>query len=184
MTEVRSTGDNIWRPSPGHRLSGLLVGAAFLAGTTWLASNGELSLKDKILFGAADITLVILLPVMLFRWRMVLDRDAVTFVFLRVRRVPIEEIVDAKTVPRDGLTFVLRDGGQESFAGLANSAWGHRRTTPTRADNAAREVLCAAAAARGEIPPADFRLPPMRALKRAAVEGGIWAALVALFVGN
>lgn len=184
MTEVRHAGDNIWRPSVGLRLTWLLLGAVLLAGTAWLASDGELSLKDEIMFGTGDISAVILLPVVLFRWRMVLDRDAVYFVFLRVRRVPVEEIVDAKTVPREGLTFVLRNGRRESFGALANSAWGHRRETPTRADRAARVVLCAAAAARGEVPPADFRLPPMRGLKRAAVEGGIWAAIVGLFVSN
>lgn len=184
MTEVRRLGDNIWRPSVGLRLAWLLLGTALLVGTAWLASDGELSIKDKVMFGTGDIGAVTLLPVVLFRWRMVLDCDAVYFVFLRVRRVPVEEIVEAKTVPRDGLTFVLRNGREESFGALANSAWGHRRETPTRADRAAGAVLSAAAAARGEAPPADFRLPPMRGLRRAAIEGGIWAAIVGLFVSN
>jgi hypothetical protein len=168
----------------GLRVSWLLIVVALLAGTAWLASGGGLSFRDRIVFGAADVAAVTLLPVVFFRWRMVLDSDDLYLVFLRARRLAVREIVEAKSVPRDGLTFILTDGRTESFAAVANTAWGHRSTTPTRADLAARAVLCAAARARGEAPPTDYRLPPMRGLKKAALEGGIWAAIVSLFVGN
>lgn len=184
VSHVRRAGDNIWRPSVGLRFSWLLIGAAFLAGTAWLASEGGLSLRDKIAFGAADVAAVTVLPIVFFRWRMVLDSDDLHLVFLRTRRLAVREIVEAKSVPGDGLTFVLSDGRTESFAAVASSAWGHRRTTPTRADLAARAVLCAAALARGEVPPMNYRLPPMRGLKKPAIEGGIWAAIVGLFLGN
>jgi hypothetical protein len=160
------------------------MGAAFLAGTTWLASEGGLSVRDKIAFGSADVAAVTLLPIVFFRWRMVLESDDLYLVFLRARRLALREIVEAKSVPGDGLTFALSDGRTESFAAVANSAWGHRRRTPTRADLAARAVLCAAARARGEVPPMDYRLPPLRGLKKSAVEGGIWATIVGLFLGN
>ena len=184
VSRVRRAGDNIWRPSVGLRLSWLLMGAAFLAGTAWLASEGGLSLRDKIAFSAADVAAVTVLPIVFFRWRMVLDNDHLCLVFVRARRLAVREIVEAKSVPGDGLTFVLSDGRTESFAAVANNAWGHRRRTPTRADLAARAVLCAAARARGDVPPMNYRLPPMRGLKKAAIEGGIWAAIVGLFVGN
>lgn len=184
VSEVRRTGDNVWRPGATLRLAWLVLGVAFLAGTGWLASDGALSLRDKVLFGAADVAAVTPLPVVLFRWRMVLEADALYLVFLRVRRVPVRDIVDAKAVPKDGLTFVLRDGQTESFGALGNTAWGHRRASPTRADLAARAVLRAAAEARGEEPPGDYRLTPMRGLRKAAIEGGIWAAIVGLLIGN
>lgn len=161
----------------------LLVGV-FLVGTSWLAARGPLSLRDGIVFGCADIAFVALSPVVLFRWRMVLDSDALSLVFLRVRRMEVRTIVEAKVVPREGLTFVLDDGGTESFGALGHNAWAHRRKTATRADLAARAVLAAAAAARGEDPPAAYRLPPMRGMRRAMVEDGILALVVGLVAGN
>ena len=168
----------------GARLAWLLVGAAFLVGTTWLATSGPVSLEDAVLFGGADLAFVALTPVVLRRWRMVLDPDALYLVFVRVRRVELARIVDAKVVPRDGLTFVLDDGTTESFGALGNAAWSHRRRTATRADLAARGVLGAAALARGEEPPAEYRLPPMKGLKRVAVEDGVVALVVGVIAGS
>ena len=184
MSEVRRDGENVWRPSARARLAWVLLATVFLTGTTWLAMNGPLSLKDGILFGCADIAFISLSPVVLFRWRMVLDSEVVSLVFLRVRRIELGRIVEAKVVPREGLTFVLDDGSTESFGALGNNAWAHRRKAASRADLAARAVLVAAAAARGEEPPVEYRLPPMKGLKRAAVEDGIWALVVGLIVGN
>ena len=87
-------------------------------------------------------------------------------------------------MPREGLTFVLSDGREESFGAVGNSAWGHRKKTATRADLAARAVLCAAATALGEVPASDYRLPPMKGLRKAAIEGGIWAAIVGFLLSS
>jgi len=182
---VRRTGHNVWRPGVGLQLTWLVICVAFVAGTAWLAlSGGGLSAKDKITFGSADLAAVVFLPVILLRWRMVLEHNELILVFLRARRIPLRNIVGAKTVPKQGLTFVLADGQEHSFSALGNTAWGHRRTEATRADLAARTVLTAAAQARGEVPEFGYRLPPMRGLKKAAIEGGIWAMIVGFFLGN
>ena len=102
---------------------------------------------------------------------MVLDRDELSFVCVRVRRLAVRDLVDARCVAKEGLVFVCRDGTAEAFGALGNTAWGNRRTSPTRSDLVARTVLCAAARAPGEVPPTDFRLGPLRGGKRAAVEG-------------
>ncbi|WP_207024801.1 hypothetical protein [Phycicoccus sp. DTK01] len=184
MSEVRRHGVNVWRPSVRARLSWVLLVTVFLVGTTSLAMSGPLPTKDGLLFACADIAFISLSPVVLFRWRMVLGSDVVSLVFLRVRRIELRRIVEAKVVPREGLTFVLDDGSTESFGALGNTAWAHRRATASRADLAARAVLVAAAEARGEEPPLAYRLPPIKGLKRAAVEDGIWALVVGLIVGN
>lgn len=182
---MRRYGDDVWRPSPGLRASYLLIAAAFLVGTTWLYLGGDvLSLRDKVMFSVADLSAVSLLPLILFRWRLVLDRDELSFVFVRVRRLAVRDIVDAKCVAKEGLVFVCSDGTTESFGALGNTAWGHRRTSPTRSDLVARKVLCAAATARGDVPPSDFRLGPLRGVKRAAVEGGIAAFVLGLILGE
>lgn len=175
----------MWRPSFGLRAAYSLLGLAFLTGTVWLASDrGPLSSKDLVEFCVTDLVVVVGLPIVLFRWRLVLEADELIFVFIRVRRLPLGEIVQAKCVARRGLVFVCRDGSDQSFGALGNTAWGHRRKHPTRADLAARTVLCAAAAARGEIPPVDYRLPPLSGVKRAAIEGGIAAFVIGLFIGD
>jgi hypothetical protein len=45
-------------------------------------------------------------------------------------------------------------------------------------------VLCAAATARGEVPPVGYRLPPVSGLKRAAIEGGIASFVIGAFLGD
>lgn len=184
VSEIRRDGVNVWRLSVRARLAWVLFVGVFLIGTSWLATSDPLSLRDGIVFGCADIAFVALSPVVLFRWRMVLDSDVLYLVFLRVRRIEVRRIVEAKVVPREGLTFVLDDGGTQSFGALGNNAWAHRRKTATRADLAARAVLVAAATARGEDPQAEYRLPPMKGLKRAMVEDGILALIVGLVAGN
>jgi hypothetical protein len=145
--------------------------------------GGPLSLKAGTLLGCADIAFISLSPVVLFRWRIVLDSDVVSLMILSVRQIELRRIVEAKVVPREGLTFVLNDGSTESFGALGNNAWAHRRKAASRADLAARAVLVAAAA-RGEALPVEYRLPPMKGVKRAAVEDGIWPLVVGLIVGN
>jgi hypothetical protein len=176
---VRWSGGGVWRPSPGLRLAGLVIGVLFVGTTVWLYADGEvLSNRDVLLFGVADVVAVVVLPIVLFRWRLVLEDDELVRVFFRVRRLPLHQVVEARNVSRQGLTFVTADAQQMSFGGLGNSAWGHRRSRPGRADLVARAVLCAAAAARGEEPPVDYRLPPMSGLWAAIIEGGIWGAIV------
>jgi hypothetical protein len=182
---VRRSGDNIWRPSLWARAAYLLLGLAFLAGTVWLATDGgPLTPKDMVEFSTGDLLVLVGLPIVLFRWRMVLEPDELIFVFFRERRQCLREIVEAKCVARRGLVFVCKDGSDQSFAALGNTVRGHRRKNPTRTDLAARAVLCAAATARGEVPPVDYRLPPMSGLKRAAIEGGIAGFVIGLFLGD
>ncbi len=45
-------------------------------------------------------------------------------------------------------------------------------------------MLCAAASARGEVPPSDYRSPPMMGLRRAVIEGGVWALIVGFHFGS
>lgn len=181
---VRRHGEHIWRASGGLQIAWLVVCLAFLAGTTSLHAHGGLSTKQTVLYAVSDVCIVIFLPVMRFRWRMVLDPDELVFVFLRVRRLPLAEIVEAKSVVRQGLVFVCKDGTEESFGALANSARAHRRDTPTKADLAARTVLCAAARVRGEPAPVDYRLPPLSGVRRAALEGGVVAFILGLFLSD
>ena len=182
---VRRSGDNLWRPSFGLRAAYLLVGLAFLAATVWLAlDGGPLSSKDLVEFSVADLVVVVGLPIVLFRWRLVLEADELILVFVRVRRLAVREIVEAKCVAGRGLVFVCKDGSEQSFGALGNTAWGHRRKDPTRTDLAARQVLSAAATARGEAPPVDYRVPPLSGLKRAAIKGGIVAFVIGLFLGD
>jgi len=184
MSQVRRTGDNIWRPGVTLRLAWLVTGAALMAGTLWLVADGDLSRIQLLTFAAATLVGVVLLPVVLFRWRMVLERDELLLVFLSVRRLPLSEVVGAKMIAREGLTFVCEGGREESFGALGNTAWGHKSEVPTRADLAARTILIAAAEARGEVPPLDYRLPPMGGLKKAALRVGIWTAIVSLILGD
>jgi hypothetical protein len=185
VNEVRGYGHNVWRPGVGQQLACLAIGLGFIGASAWLTVDpADTSMRDRVLVGAAGVLAVVLLPVCLFRWRMLLKQDELVLVFLRTRRLPLREIVAAKTVPRQGLTFVLADGQEDSFGALVNSAWAHRRKEATRADLAARTVLIAAAQARGEVPDFGYRLPPMRGLKRAAIEGGIWAGIVGFFLGS
>ena len=182
---MRRFGENVWRPSVASRAAYLLLGLAFLAGTAWLASDGgPLSPRDLVMFAVGGLIAVIGLPIVLFRWRMVLEPDELLLVFVRVRRLPLREIVGAKCVAKQGLVFVREDGSEESFAALGNTAWAHRRAKPTPGDLAARAVLCAAARVRGEVAPVDFRLGPVSGIRRAAVEGGIAAFVIGLFLGE
>ncbi|WP_182377175.1 hypothetical protein [Nocardioides sp. WS12] len=139
-------------------------------------------MKERILYGTGAVTLLSLLPVVLFRWRIVVERDDLLLVFLRVRRVSLKEVVEAKSVAREGLVFVCRDGSEHSFGGLGNSAWAHRRKWPTHTDLVARDVLQAAAGARGEEGPLDYRLPPVRGLMAAAMQWSVGAAIVGFFL--
>jgi len=177
---VPRSGAGVWRPSPGLRITWLVVGILFVSGTVWLYLDGEqLSDREILLFATADLVAVVVLPVMLLRWRLVLVDEELIRVLFRVRRIPVREIVEARNVARQGLTFVTADGRELAFGGLGNSAWGHRRGKPTRADIVARTVLCAAASARGEEPPFDYRLPPMTGLVQAMIEHGIAAGIIA-----
>ncbi|GAA4103868.1 hypothetical protein GCM10023066_53100 [Nocardioides kongjuensis] len=183
---MRWSGPGVWRPGPGLRIAWLVIGVLFVSGTTWLYLDGEvLSDGDVPLFAVSDLVAVVVLPVVLLRWRLVLTGDELVRVFFRIRRIPLREVVDARNVSRQGLTFVCADGRELTFGGVANSAWGHRRTTPTRADLVARAVLSAAATAQGEEPPVDYRLPPMTGLKQEIIEqgivGGIVGGIVAFF---
>jgi hypothetical protein len=162
-----------------------VVGLAFVATASWLLfGGGPLSLRDRIEFTAGDLVALVVLPVALFRWRLVLERDELAFVFLRVRRVALRDIVEAKCVAGRGLVFVRGDGSDESTQLVSNSAWGHRRKRPTRADLIARTVLCAAAESRGEAPPVDYRLPPLSGLRRASIRGFIAAILIGTFLSD
>ena len=177
------SGEGVWRPSPGLRITWLIIGVLLLATTIWLYADGEvLTDRDVLLFGVADLLAVVVLPVVLLRWRLVLEDDELARVSFRVHRLPIHQVVEARNVSRRGLTFVTADGRQMTFGGLGNSAWGHRRSGPTRADLVARAVLCTAAAARGEEPPVDYRLPPMSGWWAAIIEGGGWGAIVGFLV--
>lgn len=181
---VRRSGENVWRPPVGVLIMSVGLGAAALLLTYWLYSTGEpLSLRDRIVFPACDLMAVVLVPVAVLRWRVVLEPDELIFVFLRVRRLALREIVDARCVANRGLVFVCRDGSEEATELLGNSFRGHRRVRPTRSDLAARTVLCAAARLRGESPPYDFRLGPIAGRKEAMIEGGIWALIVGIFLG-
>ncbi|QKE84201.1 hypothetical protein [Arthrobacter sp. NEB 688] len=177
-------GDIVWRPSIATRLGWIVLASTFLVGTSWLATTGELGRSEVVVFTLTDATLVGLTPVVLLRWRMVLGVDALSLVFVRVRRIDLRDVVGAKVLPREGLTFVLDDGTTQSFGGLANSRLAERRAVPSRADRAAHAVLAAAAVVRGEDPPAQYRLPPMRGLRRVLVEDGILALLVAMVAGS
>jgi hypothetical protein len=165
-------------------LSGVL-GAAFVAATIWLTAGGEeLSVRDILLLVGVSLLSLVGVPIILFRWRMILEPEELLLVWASVRRVALVEVVDAKCVANQGLVFVLRDGSEEAFGALGNTAWDHRRRNPTTADLAARAVLCAAATARGEDPPIDFRLPPLRGLKKAAVRGGIVSAILGFLLSS
>jgi hypothetical protein len=181
---VRRSGPGVWRPGPGTRAGYLLVGLGLLLGSLWLATHGPISTGHRVEYVVVDLAIVLGLPVVLLRWRLVLEQDELVLVFVRARRLDLREIVAARCVAKQGLVFVCADGSEHSFAGLGNSAWGHRRRHPTRADLAARAVLCAAATARGEVPPVDFRLPPLSGRLQAALEGGVVAFLLGLVLGD
>ncbi|MGZ4524230.1 MAG: hypothetical protein ACXVXO_12570 [Mycobacteriaceae bacterium] len=121
---MRRSGDNVWRPSFGNRAVALLVGLAWLAGTTWLAQSGPASPKEMIEAAVGDLFVLIALPIALFRWRMVLEYDELVCVFIRVRRLNLREIVDAKCVAKQGLVFVCKDGSEHSFGAVGNGRWG------------------------------------------------------------
>jgi hypothetical protein len=182
---VRRSGGNVWRPTRKTHVANTVGGLVLLALTVWLLlDDGPLSIKDTIVFLIGDVVLVIAVPTALFRWRIVLEKDELLFVFLRVRRLAVRDIVEAKCIAGRGVVFVSRDGSDESTCMVANGAWAHRRASPTRADLLARAVLCAAAEARGEVPPVDYRLPPATGFRRVAIRGGIVGFLAGLFLGN
>ncbi len=180
---VRRSGENLWRPSLGSRVLTATLALLLGVGYVWSLSEG-LTLGKHLYYGALATFGAVTVPVVLFRWRLVLEPDELIRVFLRVRRVPIRDIVAAKVVPREGFVFVCADGSELSFGALGNSPWSYRRAEPTRADLVARAVLCAAARQRGEEPPLDFRLPPPTGFVRAAIEVGIWAAVIGLVTGG
>lgn len=159
----------------------MLLGAFLVGGSTWMLSeSGPMSVGSLLKFGLADLATLLVLPVALLRWRLVLEPDELILVFLRVRRLPLQDIVEAKCVAGRGLVFVCRNGVEESTQLVGNTAWAHRRKRPTRADLLARAVLCAAADARGDAPPVDYRLAPTSGLKRAALKGGLVALIIGL----
>jgi hypothetical protein len=187
LTEVSEspTGDIVWRPSLVADLLNGVGGLACLAGVTWLLlAGGPLSVVQEIACVLGGISLVVAVPPAVLRWRLVLERDELVFVFLTTRRLPLREIVDVKSAGNDGLVFTCSDGTQESTSLLGNGLRSHRRANPTQSDLAARAVLCAAARARGEVPPTDFRLPPVKLTKRSLAGGFVLAFVVSLLLGG
>ncbi|BBH18624.1 hypothetical protein Back2_29110 [Nocardioides baekrokdamisoli] len=176
--------EKVWRPSVGSRAALTLTGIVLLGATITLAITGPMTTKSWLIFTLGDCAWIVGIPVVLFRWRLVLSATELSMVFLRTRRIPVRDIVEVKCVARQGLVFVTRNGHEESFGAFGNSIWSQKRSTPSKADLVAREVLRAAAVARGEEPDLDYRLPPITGLKRAAIEGGIWAAIVGIFLGS
>ncbi|WP_300680451.1 hypothetical protein [Nocardioides sp.] len=186
LTVAKSpTGGVVWRPSlPAKVLTGLLglVGGTACA---WLLLTGDdQSLKDQGLQALCVIAALVAVPPAVFRWRVVLERDELLFVFLSTRRLPVRDIVQATCSSGDGVAFVCADGRSESTSLVGNGLWSHRRTKPTDADLMARTVLCAAAEARGEAPPTEFRLPPVRLTKRQLLRGGVFAFLFGAFFSD
>lgn len=173
--------DRVWRPGRGTLITYLFLAAALSMATAWLASDDALTASETVMYGSVSAAFVLLTPVVLLRWRIVIADHDLLLVFLRVRRIPLREIVGAKGVAREGLVFVCRDGSEHSFQGLGNSAWGHRRRRPTHSDLVARDVLAAASMARGEDAQLDFRLPPVQGGKQAALQAGIVAAVIGIF---
>lgn len=175
---VRRSGDHVWWPSTGSRAIVAVLAIAVGAGYLWLLREGDLSVAQHVLYAATVGSCAFLLPFVLFRWRLVLEPDELIRVFVRTERVPLREVVAAKVVPREGLVFECADGTTLSFGACGNSAWAHRRHHASRADLIARTVLRAAATARGEDAPHDYRLPPVKGLRQAAAEYGLWTAIV------
>jgi hypothetical protein len=179
------TGGTVWRPNLAGNLVNGVGGLAFLALLLWmLLDGGPLSMKQTILSVLGVVFLVVAVPPAVFRWRLVLERDELLLVFLTTRRLPLQEIVEARSDRGGGLVFICRDGSRESTSLLSNGLRSHRRANPTAADLAARAVLCAAAEARGEFPPRDFRLPPVRLSKKSVVRAGVFAFVLGLFLGE
>jgi hypothetical protein len=179
------TGDIVWRPSLTAKLLHGLGGPACLALVMWmLFAGGPLSVLQEITCVLVGISLVVAVPPSVLRWRLVLERDELVFVFLTTRRLPLREIVDVKSAGNSGLVFTCSDGTQESTSLLGNGLRSHRRANPTQSDLAARAVLCAAARARGEVPPVDFRLPPVKLSKRSLTRGVVVGFVLSLFLGG
>lgn len=74
------------------------------------AESGSLLFKDMVEFSVGDLVVVVGLPIVLFRWRMVLESDELSFVFVRVRRLTSRELVEAKCIAGGGWSSSARTG--------------------------------------------------------------------------